>query len=567
MLLADDIVLELIQQWERRVDPENGFPWGTHGLSKGYHSNLEKGTRVHPARSAIDYASCLLASSDEEHRAKGNAVLARVLDLQDCDPESKTFGIWPWYAEEPLTAMAFPDYNLADFMGAVLVAVLRDYSDRLSDELRAKTKQSLEFACRAIIKRNVGPGYTNIAMMGATVTAAAGEILNRQDFLEYGRMRIKRNLDHFREIGGFNEYNSPTYTMIVVFEMERMLYLVTDSECRAAAGELLDAVMKIIAEHYHVPTGQWAGPHSRAYGDLLNNSHRNGLLTRAGLLSDDAAVARDSFFVPLVPCSEALRPYFAEIPAQPVERHDVFSKGRPGFDVNGTTWMDATATLGSVSFHSLWEQSRGLIGYWTIPDSPPAPPAVFRLRFFHDEQDFSSAWARHQQVGPRVLSTFGLLKNLGSMHSSFDRPKDGVFTAKSFRIVYQLAAKGALAKRLDAHRFELAAGPVRAVVHVMENASFDGQPVVWRTEQIDGRASVVGVCYEGNPKAFAIPSMGDIRVAAAVELLQGDEPPSTAPIQVIDSDLETNDGPFYGVVWSALGDEVPLLSPRQPTNR
>jgi len=342
-------------------------------------------------------------------------------------------------------------------------------------------------------------------------------------------------------------------------------HLVADPECRAVAKELLDAAMKIIAEHYHVPTGQWAGPHSRAYGDLLNDGHRKGLLTRAGLLSGDAAVARDTFFVPLVPCSESLRPYFTEIPTKPIERHDVFAKGRPGFDENGTTWMDAVATLGSVSYHSLWEQSRGLLGYWTVPD---APPAVFRLRFFHDEQDFASSWARHRQVGPRVLSTFGLLKNWGSMHPSFDRPKDGVFTAKSFRIVYQLAAKGATVKQLDNNRFELAAGPVRVVVHVMENGSFDGQPVVWRTEQIDGKASVIGVCYEGEPKAFAIPQMGDIRIAAAVELLQGNEQPSTAPIQMIDSDVETEaGGPSFGTTWPGLGGETPLLSPRRPTNR
>jgi len=564
MLIADDIVLESIRTWENRVDPADGFPWGTHGLAKGYHSNFERGTRVHPTRSAMDYAAWLLASPNEEHHARGNAILARLLALQDQDPASRTFGIWSWYAEEPLSEMASPDYNWADFIGAVLAVILKDYPHRLSDDLREKTKQSLEFACQAIIKRNVGPGYTNIAMMGATVTAAAGEILNRPDFLEYGRNRIRRNLEHFKTVGGFNEYNSPTYTMVVVFELERMLHLVADPECRTIAKELLDAAMQIIAEHYHVPTAQWAGPHSRTYRDLLSDNHRAGLLTRAGLLSGNTAVARDSFFIPLVPCSESLQHYFRDIPKEPIERHDIFAKGRPGFDEKGTTWMDAVAALGSVSFHSFWEQSRGLIGYWTVPD---APPAVLRLRFFHDEQDFASAWARHRQVGPRVLSTFGLLRNWGSMHPSFDRPKEGVFTAKSFRIVYQLVATGATVKQLDNHRFELAAGPVRTIIHVMDNSSFDGQPVVWRTEQVDGRASVIGICYEGEPKTFAIPTMGDIHVAAAIELLQREEKMSTALIQKVGSDFSTNDGQFYGVFWSALGDDTPMLSPSRPTNR
>ncbi len=561
----DAAVLEFVTQWEKRVDPENGLPWGTHGVAKGYHSNFEKGTRVHPTRSAMDFAACLLASPQPEHQEKGRNLLEKIIALQDQDPNSRTFGIWPWYAEEPLKSMAFPDYNWADFMGAVLAVILRDYSDRLPDELREKTKQSLEFACQAIIKRNVGPGYTTIAMMGATVTAAAGEILNRPDFLDYGRKRIRRNLDHFKETGGFNEYNSPCYTLVVVRELERMLYLVTDPDCRTIAKELFDAEMKIIADHYHVPTAQWAGPHSRAYSDYLNGKDRNGLLIRAGLLPNETVGEQDSFFVPYVACSESLRPLFKDLPKRPVERHDVFSKGRPGFDEIGTTWMDATATIGSVSYHSFWEQARGLIGYWTVPN---AAPAVLRVRFFHDEQDFASSWGRHRQVGPRVLSTIGLLNNWGSMHPSFDRPKDGVFTVKSFRIVYQLAAKGATVKQLDKNRFELAAGPVRAVIHVMENSSFDGQPIVWRTEQVDGKASVVGVCYEGEPKAFAIPKMGDIRIAAAVELLQGDEKPSDASIQAVESDFQTkDDGPFYGVRWSALGDAEPLLAPLRPTKR
>ena len=568
MLLAanrDDIALELVRQWEARLDPVYGFPWGTHTAPKGYHSNFETGTRVRPTRSAMEYAACLLASPKKEHQERGNAVLVRLIDLQDQDPESRTFGIWAWYAEEPLSEMAFPDYNWADFIGAILVVVLRDYSDRLSDELREKTRQSLEFACRAIVERNVGPGYTNIAIKGATVTAAAGEVLNRPDFLEYGRKRIQRSHDHFLTTGGFTEYNSPTYAWVVIRELERMLYLVTDSECRVSAKALLDATMKMVAEHYHVPTAQWAGPHSRAYGDHLRENHRKGLLTRAGLLAGDAEVERDSFFVPWVACSEALQRYFKGTPHEPVERRNVFAKGRPVFEVDGTTWMDAVATIGSASYHSFWDQARGLIGYWTVPD---AAPAVLRLRFFHDEQDFASAWGRHRQVGPRVLSTFGLLKNWGSMHPSFDRPKDGVFTAKSFRIVYQLAAKGAAVRQLDANRFELAAGPVRAVVHVTATGDFDGQPVVWRTEQIDGRASVIGVCYEGGPKEFATLKMGDIRMTAAVELLQGDTKPSDAPIQTVESNfVSPNDGPFYGVIWQGLGDEIPLLAPCRPTNR
>ncbi len=560
----DTIVLERVRQMDGKIDPENGLPWGTHGVAKGYHSNFDKGTKVHPTRAAIGYAALLIASPNREHQAQGNKMLDKVIALQDQDPKSRTFGIWPWYAEEPLSAMAAPDYNWADFQGAELVVILHDYPDRLTDEIKTKAEKSLEYACQAIIKRNVGPGYTNISMMGATVTAAAGELLDRPDFLEYGRKRIRRNWDHFNEVGGFNEYNSPCYTMIVIKELERMLRFVKDADCRTDARRLFEAAATTIAEHYHVPTGQWSGPFSRTYSDYLGERDRQSLLRRAGLVPE-SVTEFDEIFVPFIPFAESLRPYFRDIPKKPRERHDVFAKGRPGCEENGTTWMDAEASLGSVSYHSFWEQARGLIGYWTVPG---AAPAVLRLRFMHDDQDFASAWGRHRQSGPRIVSTIGLIRNWGSMHPSFDRPKNGVFKGKSFRIVYQLATKGATVKQRDACRFELSAGPIAAVIHVAENSSFNGKPIVWRTEQEDGKAMLVGICYEGEPKEFEIPKLDDFRIAAGLELLRKGEKPSDVPIVFSDSDFETkNEGKFYGTAWPGVIDGKPLLSPLRPTNR
>ena len=556
-------ILAEIKRIETRVDLENGFPWGTHGVAKGYHSNFEKGTRVHPTRSAMDFAAYLLASPETEHRKRGNKLLGKVLELQDQNPESRTFGVWPWYAEEPLEKMASVDYNWADFQGAVIAVILHDYSDRLTDEMLEKSKKALENCCRAIIKRNVGPGYTNIAMMGATVTAAAGEILDKSELLEYGRKRIQRNFEHYREVGGFNEYNSPTYTMVVVHELERMLYLVKDAECKAAAMELLGEAWKMIASHYHVPTGEWAGPHSRTYSDRLSTNTRNSILSRAGLLPRGTLSGSD-ILVPPMPTPNTLLHYFKETPTKPVRLKDFYAKGRPYFEVVGTTYMDNELALGSASYYTFWEQARGLIAYWTVPD---APAAVLRLRFLHDDNDFSSAWGRSMQFDTKVLTTIGVVKNQGSMHPHFDRPKDGVFRAKSFKIAYQLDAKDATARKLDAHRFELAAGPVRAVIHTT-GSNFIGVPILWKIEQKKNFVAVTGVLYEGEEKPFPFHTLGDIQIATGLELLQENAPPTAKEIRFVESDYQSKeDGKFYGVLWPELNDDQPLLAPLKPTNR
>jgi hypothetical protein len=561
----DPVILEQIKQIETNIDPQNGLPWGTHGVAKGYHSNFEKGTRVHPTRTAMDYAAYFLASPLKEHQEKGNLLLEKVLALQDQNSESKTFGIWSWYAEEPLDQMAAVDYNWADFQGAVLAVILHDFSDRLSNEIREKTKKSLEYCCCAIIKRHVHPGYTNIAIMGSTVTAAAGEILEKPEFLDYGRKQIQRNLDYYKEVGGFNEYNSPTYTMVVIGELERMIYLVSDPDCRTTATVLLGEAWKMVAEHYHVPTGEWAGPHARSYSDRLSPQTRNGILYRAGLLTKKT-VTNSVQLVPMLPVPESLRHFFKEIPKNPVERQNVFAKGRPGFEVSGTTWMDSCIAIGTATYHEFWEQRRGLIGYWTnIPD---LPISVLRLRFLHNGSDFSSAWGRHRQSGTKIVSAVGLLKDQGSMHPSFDRPwKTGIFNAKSFQIVYQLDAPDATVKTLDASRFELAAGSVRAIVHVAQDCSFNGTTITWKTEQKENFAAVVGICYEGEEKAFPVREISDLRIAFGLEILRADEKPSESPIRFVESDFETKeDGKFYGVLWHGLNDDKPLLAPLKPTN-
>ncbi|MBL7373529.1 hypothetical protein INQ23_29865, partial [Escherichia coli] len=79
-----------------------------------------------------------------------------------------------------------------------------------------------------IMRRDVGPAYTNISVMGARVTLAAGELMRDAKLLDYGRKRLTGLLDYTRQQGGFNEYNSPTYTMVALEEVEAILSFVRD---------------------------------------------------------------------------------------------------------------------------------------------------------------------------------------------------------------------------------------------------------------------------------------------------------------------------------------------------
>ncbi len=44
-------------------------------------------------------------------KKKDGDLVAKVLPLQDTDPASETYGVWPWLLEEPLSMQSFPVPN------------------------------------------------------------------------------------------------------------------------------------------------------------------------------------------------------------------------------------------------------------------------------------------------------------------------------------------------------------------------------------------------------------------------------------------------------------------------
>lgn len=322
-----------------------------------------------------------------------------------------------------------------------------------------------------------------------------------------------------------------------------------------------------IADHFHPGTGQWAGPHSRAYGDRLAPA-------TARFLADGTGVAIRAH--PAVggvpglpspharPCPPELVGRFRALPDDPLEVRRRFIRREPEEDsVWGTTWLTDDACLGSVSHDALWTQRRPLLGYWRTEDDPSV---VLRLCFLHDGRDFASATVRNAQRGPRVLSAFGLATNLGDFHLSLDRPADGAFAAEDFRIRYELTGAGVTAGALAEGRHELAAGSRRAVIHTPPGR-FGPHAVVWELGRSDGRVWLDGVCYRGPRRSFDPAALGGVAIVAGLEVLRAGEAPRTDGPHIVP------DGAKFTARWpldsagGADGDlrlSAPLLAAAHP---
>ncbi len=422
---------EAVRKWGEQYDAAEQMirrPFS----SPGYHTTL-KGGFVHPTRDSLEYAVALLDTEDPELEKRAEDILRKVINLQDQDATSKTYGIWSWFLEEPLERMSPPDWNWADFCGVQLLQVALHHRSKLPSDLAEKVDAAIRHAARSIQRRNVGPGYTNIAIMGTYVTLITAELYDIEDLREYAMQRLKRFHAYTMEQGGFTEYNSPTYTVVALQEIGRLRSQVKNPEARSLANDIYRLAWEEIATHFHPPTRQWAGPHSRCYSTLLPNKTlaliQHATQGRARFFAEDPPVSPAEYRLAL-PCPPELVRFFVDL-EQPRELVKTFVKS--GSPVVGTTYLAPEFTIGSVTRGDLWNQRRALVAYW----GDYRHPAYLHLRFLHDEYDFADAQflsVQHQGVvlGGVVLATDG-----GDTHVSLDRITNAMVRARDLRLRFE----------------------------------------------------------------------------------------------------------------------------------
>jgi hypothetical protein len=510
-----DAFLRVLEKKDERYDPAERMirrPFS----SPGYHTTL-KGGYVHPTRDSLNYAVALLDSGEPERLERAEKILRRVIALQDQDPRSRTYGIWAWFAEEPLEKMSPPDWNWADFCGTQLLQVAIDHTDRLDADLQHRVRESILHACGAIKKRNVGPGYTNIAIMGAYVTLVAGERFDNKEFAEYGKARLRRFYDHTFSQGSFSEYNSPTYSIVAITELSRMLRHVEDAESRKLLDELNRFAWSHVTRHFHAPTNQWAGPHSRCYATLLRDSTR-AYIQRATdgkvrFMPQSEALESLNFHRIGAECPPDLLSYFTELPAPRVEI-ETFARHAPDeHDIIGTTYLHPDYTLGSVNIGDLWNQRRPLLAYWKTDDGTVA----MRLRCLHDDYDYSSASIFTVQDKGDILGAVVFATDRGDTHISLDRIKNATIKAKDLRLRLEFEGttddlKLPAAPRLG-NPIKISSAPVE-IDYQIPHAVFADNPVIVETTP----TAIDVILYSGKQKEINFAEIDEAAVIFSLSI-------------------------------------------------
>lgn len=395
-----------------------------------YHTDALSG-HFHEVRGSFNYAVALLDAGDPQYKQQAFDIIEKTITLQDTDPASKSCGVWPYFEEEPLATKKSPiDYNWADFNAVSLLDIYMGHKDELPKDLLKKVEDAIVLAGKAVQKRNCGPGYTNIAIMGTYVTYMVSHLFNLSEMKEYANKRLKTFYDYTLEKNGFSEYNSPTYTITALDELDRMKRHIVEPEAKKTVDALYTIAWEIIAKHYHQPTAQWAGPHSRSYSTPIRPSFY-GMLNQASDGKIDLGVQPGRSDVKVkhqIP--EQLLPYFLT-PQYPRVERDVFENQEP--QIIGTTYLTKQYAISSANRSSLWNQRRPFLVYWGTQQQP----RYLQVRLLHDLYDLSAATYFGEQKDNAILSAVNFATDGGDKHISIDIIKDGKFTAKDLRLRFE----------------------------------------------------------------------------------------------------------------------------------
>ena len=548
------IVLESLKGMHEKYDPEmkmltsklNGY---------NYHTDASVGV-FHQVRSSVSYAVLLLDLGDQQYTQRAFDVIGKTITLQDQDTTSKSCGVWPYYMEEPLSNKKSPiDYNWADFNAVSLLDVWMGHQNQIPAELKPKIKNALILAAKSIQKRNMGPSYTNIAIMGTYVTYMVSHLFDLPELKTYAQNRLKTFYNYTLDKGGFTEYNSPTYTIVALDELFRMKSHIIEPAAKQQIDSLYAIGWQTIARHYHQPSGQWAGPHSRSYSTLVKPTFYSILKEASNGRIDIGIEEKRSDVKIKHQIPEYLMHYFLS-PEYPRIEKDVFEKLEP--QTTGTCYLARNYALSTANRSSLWNQRRPFLVYWGTPQSPK----YLQVRFMHDNYDFSSATMFCQQNENKVVAGINFVSNGGDKHISIDRLKEGKFKAKDLRLRFEF---GNLTNN------EVLTSPVSAnelfnfVIDQMQfscklySAEFDGLKGHWEKGG-DGKNSWLDfVFYSGMETEFDLTKI----TRAVCGFTFSVDPVGQNPVMEKANTSEKNG--VLKVEWNEMELEIPV-KPQAPSN-
>lgn len=217
------------------------------------------------------YASYLFAASQEQdipfkgdrHSAKEKAesILLLLLELQDRNEKSPTYGHWPLNLK-PTPHEAAKNTLPVELMGSLMVYFYERYADVLSESLRSSFEGTLFHIYESGFYRKRVEHFNHHEAKYTAAKLIFGQRYEDKDLLEDGIVSLRRTLDRVTTLG-MSEYGGLPWFWHWVQAFTCAWQLMKDPDIKDELARLLDYLWRVRSTYYL--GGAWVGPHSRIW--------------------------------------------------------------------------------------------------------------------------------------------------------------------------------------------------------------------------------------------------------------------------------------------------------------
>ena len=225
------------------------------------------------------FAWALVFCEAQQHPERLDRLFELAEQMQDRDPESKSYGNFWWSMRDGKVM----DANAVDFSmrgGALIWLKHRDFIPASAGE---RLERLLTFAIQGCLRHKVPESYSNIAIMNAGDLILLGEALGKPEVADEGYARLDR-IFRYTQTAGVHEYDSPTYSGVDLDGLGLIEAFCQRDSGRAQARALLEFFWTDLALNWFPSAQKLAGANSRTYdypyglGELDRNFERAGWL-------------------------------------------------------------------------------------------------------------------------------------------------------------------------------------------------------------------------------------------------------------------------------------------------
>ena len=227
------------------------------------------------------FGFALEAASVGWHPEYLERALAVVRQMQDLDPNSKTFGNFHWSWGQT----GVFDQNAVEFCLQQGVLLRLRYFDRLPPRAQRQLDELLTTGIEGMTRHRVPTGYTNIFLMKTWNFIAVGEALGRASLAADG-YRMLEEWIRFTAQNGITEYVSPNYYGVDLESLGLIAKQAQRPAGRAQAETALRFFWADMAANWYAPAQRLGGANSRCYQYLEGRGHLDDYLLAEGWQTD-----------------------------------------------------------------------------------------------------------------------------------------------------------------------------------------------------------------------------------------------------------------------------------------